>query len=842
MRDLVNTGWTDEARAASLATRRAKAAERKKAEEAEAEKQANIAKRKAQKAKEEKALARQRMFEWQQKYHGKNFIENWYPRGRDGKGEDPHYGTPTREAPYGYVEGTMTPRKEPLYDRYGRAIVPRPYEDYHPPMEIFPWQKGKSLERDMAWLEELDAARQEWGPFGKKKQWMDKHPNATDADWEEYDQKRFEEWKKQNLRPKRVDSRTGNRNGGHENRLKPTKGNRRVMNTLILNRETFQMPEDGWYQIAPLGEFPHQPTGVVQIVDKEACDAMTNAFSEESGKPNFAGLLIDFDHFSLDDKLKSEAAGWINELQNRDDGLWAKIRWSDVGEECVKGGRYRFLSPVWSQRDCEDLGNGRLRPVRLLNAAVTNDPNLKGMVPLSNRAKGDVIANAAADASDQRYRWELGTSPDDRHCPSCVALAGQVHTKADWDAAGLSPGAGGLYCQGNCYCSLVRTDDPVTGTLGDAPQRTPEAEDGDEAIADRGTDEAVMANVGWTDEARAASIAVRRAKAAARKAAAEKAAEGGDAGGDHPDPDGEDADEGEEDPWADDHLGWFEDEGLSAMSEEAIEALTEQIREKLNKGEALEPAEEGFIQERADKGYAGESDSDPLYEWMERRAMEEADAAREDDEREIEAIHDRADELIAREEDGETLSDEDRDFLDRYREAVGNRGAAVMANVGWTDEARSASLSVRRAKAAARAAGKGFAPGEWPDRRAPGRPPVPWEPPMPPRIPIDDGGMYWPGGSPYFDESTGRYIYPVPQPPMDYPVPPGTPHILPYPFPPQHGDPREWPHPRLPVPPQLPPDAQAVMGWYGDQPSPWTPVSQVAADKARRRAVMQGNG
>ena len=30
----------------------------------------------------------------------------------------------------------------------------------------------------------------------------------------------------------------------------------------------------------------------------------------------------------------------------------------------------------------------RLRPVRLLNAAVTNDPNLKGMVPLSNRSQG----------------------------------------------------------------------------------------------------------------------------------------------------------------------------------------------------------------------------------------------------------------------------------------------------------------------------------------------------------------------------------------------------------------------------------------------------------------------
>ena len=29
------------------------------------------------------------------------------------------------------------------------------------------------------------------------------------------------------------------------------------MNALLLNRDGFQMPADGWYQIAPLGEFPH---------------------------------------------------------------------------------------------------------------------------------------------------------------------------------------------------------------------------------------------------------------------------------------------------------------------------------------------------------------------------------------------------------------------------------------------------------------------------------------------------------------------------------------------------------------------------------------------------------
>ena len=173
------------------------------------------------------------------------------------------------------------------------------------------------------------------------------------------------------------------------------------MNHLILNRD-FRLPDDGWYHIAPLGEFTHAGAGVVQVIDQEACIAMAARFAADAKTPNFPGLLIDFDHFSLDGEKRSEAAGWILGLENRDSGLWAQIRWSDSGEEAVKGGRYRFLSPVWARSDCVDLGNGRVRPVRILNAAVTNDPNLKGMVPLSNRSQEPELRSQNAAAVDFR--------------------------------------------------------------------------------------------------------------------------------------------------------------------------------------------------------------------------------------------------------------------------------------------------------------------------------------------------------------------------------------------------------------------------------------------------------
>lgn len=674
------------------------------------------------------------------------------------------------------------------------------------------------------------------------------------------------------------------------------------MNTLILNRDSFSLPEDGWYQVAPLGEFPHGPAGVMQVVDKAACDAMVNAFGRESEKANFPGLLIDFDHFSLDDKLKSEAAGWITALEFRvpnrtanppsheasAGGLYARIRWSDTGEECVSGGRYRFLSPVWSRKDCEDLGNGRLRPVRLLNAAVTNDPNLKGMRPLSNRGQqedfgrdlrdgqdgedgpsqsaprivegrqdgGERIANA--DGGDERYRWELGETEDERHCPSCAALAGQVHTKQEWEDAGLSPGAGALYCHRNCHCSLVKTDEAVTGTLNDAPQRKPAPESDGERIGNAASEDDALANVGWTDEARAASLAVRRAKASVRSAAqegSESESETDDATGDGA-PDDTDSSEEEsavddlteeeydllrtteamesyrdaaesafhheygyypttpdeiaegeeladvpeeyqthgemtpaemaeqlvtgaaEDvpqaepepvptpssetaPSEPDYASWFEDEGLATMSDEAIDGLAEQIREKLDAGEPLDAAEEGFLEELWMAGFTGESEDDPIAEWQRQVAGGGAMGNR-----------------------GQADPSSSRGASARDYDAA----SEALENIGWTDEARAASLAVRRAKAVSRSKGSrgiddpdeeeeqllsketnGLAPEEPPDEAEP-RPR-----PEPPRIPPGGGPIVWARWPPYWEGKSGPLPYPYPYPYPNVPRPTGRP-------------------------------------------------------------------
>jgi len=199
----------------------------------------------------------------------------------------------------------------------------------------------------------------------------------------------------------------------------------------LLNRN-FTLPPDGFYQVVPRGEWPvtldvdqaRQIKGypvatlpaagyvrVIQVVDEAACAAMMNRFAEIEATPNFAGMLWDYDHFSNDTNKSSEAIAWGLKMENRADGLYQSIRFAGDGETKIKTGAFRFPSPVWNPSDCEWIGNGRVRPLRLDRVAATNDPNMKGIKPLSNRAGDSGVTNpgdaGTKGGSTMDYKTEL---------------------------------------------------------------------------------------------------------------------------------------------------------------------------------------------------------------------------------------------------------------------------------------------------------------------------------------------------------------------------------------------------------------------------------------------------
>jgi len=159
----------------------------------------------------------------------------------------------------------------------------------------------------------------------------------------------------------------------------------------LLNREGQFVPTGDWIQVLRLGEFLGRSLDgkqFSQVIDEKALDAIVAAFNREKTASNFPGLLIDRDHLSHYSDKETRAAGWVMNIEKREDGLWAMPKWTSEGAAEISNGIYRMVSPVLTNG--EEVGQtadgiARVRPGRFIRLALTNDPNIKGMQPLANR-------------------------------------------------------------------------------------------------------------------------------------------------------------------------------------------------------------------------------------------------------------------------------------------------------------------------------------------------------------------------------------------------------------------------------------------------------------------------
>jgi hypothetical protein len=183
------------------------------------------------------------------------------------------------------------------------------------------------------------------------------------------------------------------------------------MNTTILNRD-FQHPADGWYQIEPKGDHPNRSAGIVQIIDEEAICSIVNRFNGDAkeGKLRHGHeMLVDHEHFADMPDQETRAYGWLQELQNRDDGIYGRIRWTTTGKAAVDGGDYRFFSTEYDPKDLKVLNAGqtrRVRPLRLDGLSLTNMNNNRGQKPITNRTN---FAGARVPAANQPQHQRTNT-------------------------------------------------------------------------------------------------------------------------------------------------------------------------------------------------------------------------------------------------------------------------------------------------------------------------------------------------------------------------------------------------------------------------------------------------
>jgi phage I-like protein len=149
----------------------------------------------------------------------------------------------------------------------------------------------------------------------------------------------------------------------------------------------FQLLQDDWIQIAPLGDHPHQLG--IQRIDAAAVTAMANRFNCFSARLGrlFSGVPLFEGHHDTDPEKypNGKSFAWVMELQDRaGDGLWGRVKWTNEGRAMVTSGNYKFISPVWNAREiARENGRPVFRPESLLSLALTNLPNLP-LPPLAN--------------------------------------------------------------------------------------------------------------------------------------------------------------------------------------------------------------------------------------------------------------------------------------------------------------------------------------------------------------------------------------------------------------------------------------------------------------------------
>ena len=129
-------------------------------------------------------------------------------------------------------------------------------------------------------------------------------------------------------------------------------------------------------QVIPYGIDIKTPKYPPFTCDEESEQAVMAAFAARQ-----SDMVIDYEHQTLQG-VEAPAAGWIRmaKLINKGkEGIWAIVEWTERARQYIANKEYRYVSPVFETRNSDH------RVVRLINVALTNQPNIDGMVPLINK-------------------------------------------------------------------------------------------------------------------------------------------------------------------------------------------------------------------------------------------------------------------------------------------------------------------------------------------------------------------------------------------------------------------------------------------------------------------------
>jgi phage I-like protein len=133
----------------------------------------------------------------------------------------------------------------------------------------------------------------------------------------------------------------------------------------------------GWIHVAPEGSWEGHPDGAFTLTTAgfESCiyDAERRATPQS----------VDYEHASLYPTGEpTPAAGYVQRLEQRADGLWALVEFTERAATMIRAGEYRFCSGVFAF-ERRDRQTGDVIPCMLDSIALTNRPFIDGQEPIA---------------------------------------------------------------------------------------------------------------------------------------------------------------------------------------------------------------------------------------------------------------------------------------------------------------------------------------------------------------------------------------------------------------------------------------------------------------------------
>ena len=183
-----------------------------------------------------------------------------------------------------------------------------------------------------------------------------------------------------------------------------------------------------WIQAMTLGKYRHPEYGKITFTPERLA-----RFADSINK-RVTGIQPDIDY---DHKAKTDvAAGWVQQAEVRDDGLWILVEWTKKAYQAIKDKEYKYFSPEFVDSWVHPKSGAKFIDV-MRGGALTNRPFLKDIAQLQLSEIDEQEQEQFMDKNTiKKLAEELGLdNPDEATEEQVVAALVKEHEDADKNAS-----------------------------------------------------------------------------------------------------------------------------------------------------------------------------------------------------------------------------------------------------------------------------------------------------------------------------------------------------------------------------------------------------------------------